>query len=264
MTKAVVYESNNNLYINIAKTCTSDCIFCTKEYFNPHFFETKNENLKKSQNLPEKTTEQIISDLEGLVLTQYNKNLFVGDGEERVRCLDEVKFGIVRPSKQILYGYDLYLEKEPSFERVKNDFKKYVKNDYYEAVFTGMGEPLTRLDLVIKITKWLDKQNFLVRLDTNGHAKYLFPKRNVVKELLESGMKTISISLNAHDEITYNQLCRPHFNHAYSQMLEFAREVSQSGMNLRFTIVDIPIIDKEKCRQIALDYNADFVIRKFT
>jgi hypothetical protein len=46
-------------------------------------------------------------------------------------------------------------------------------------------------------------------------------------------------------------------------MLKFAREITKAGMELRFTIMDLPIVDTGKCRQIAQQYDADFMVRIF-
>ncbi|MFH0905055.1 MAG: metallo cofactor biosynthesis protein, partial [Methanobacteriota archaeon] len=102
-----------------------------------------------------------------------------------------------------------------------------------------------------------------VRLDTIGHAKLLYPERKVAQELADAGMNIVSVSLNAHDEETYNSLCVPKSRNAYSKMLEFAREVSKSGIELRFTVVNLPAVDIPKCREIAKEYCADFKVRGY-
>jgi hypothetical protein len=47
-------------------------------------------------------------------------------------------------------------------------------------------------------------------------------------------------------------------------MLEFAKDVSSSGMELRFTVVSLPVVDIEKCRKIAKDHDADFKVRSYS
>ena len=261
----IVYESNNNIYINIAKECTAECIFCTKRYFSKRSRNSKNvTNIK--ENSPEfnpRSTDEIVKKLAGLKLSSYIEAIFSGTGE-RVRCLDAVIFGYVQYPHQPIYGYDLYLSIEPSVDEIIKELEKYDLSKYNEAVYTGMGDPLMRLDVILEITNWLAHQGIPARLDTIGHAKFLYPGRNVAKELASSGMKTISLSLNADNEETYNHLCKPHFNNAYQLMLEFAKEICESGMILRFTIVDLPIVDKKKCYKIARSYDADLIIRRFT
>lgn len=178
------------------------------------------------------------------------------------RCTADCVFCIKRYSDGV-YGYNLRLSKEPSLPEIIKELSDLELSNYKEVVFTGLGEPLVRLDNVLEITKWLTTRGIPVRLDTIGHAKLLYPDRNVAEELAESGMKVVSISLNAQDADTYNQLCDPKYIRAYENMLEFAKDVSKSGMELRFTVVNLPIVDIEKCREIAKEYCAEFKVRSY-
>ena len=178
------------------------------------------------------------------------------------RCTVECVFCIKRYSDGV-YGYNLRLSKEPSLTQILKELSNIELSKYKEAVFTGLGEPLVRLDDVIEITKWLTTRGIPVRLDTIGHAKLLYPDRNVARELAEAGMKVVSISLNAQDEETYNQLCSPKFKNAYGKMLEFAKEVSKAKMELRFTVVNLPKVNIEKCREIAQSYCVDLKVRGY-
>jgi len=178
------------------------------------------------------------------------------------RCTADCIFCIKRYSDGV-YGYNLRLSKEPSLPEIIKELSDLELSNYKEVVFTGLGEPLVRLDNVLEITKWLTTRGIPVRLDTIGHAKLLYPDRNVAEELAESGMKVVSISLNAQDAETYNQLCDPKYIRAYENMLEFAKDVSKSGMELRFTVVNLPVVDVEKCREIAKEYCAEFKVRSY-
>lgn len=178
------------------------------------------------------------------------------------RCTADCIFCLKRHSDGV-YGYNLRLSKEPSLPEIIKQLSEKELSKYNEVVFTGFGEPLVRLDDVLEITKWLTTRGIHVRLDTIGHAKLLYPERNVAKELAESGMKVVSISLNAHDAETYNQLCDPRYIRAYEKMLEFAKDVSNAGMDLRFTVVNLPVVDVEKCKEIAKEHCADFKIRSY-
>lgn len=178
------------------------------------------------------------------------------------RCTAECVFCLKRYSDGV-YGYNLRLSKEPTRSEIIKELSELELSKYGEVVFTGFGEPLVRMDDVIEITKWLTNRGISVRLDTIGHAKLLYPDRNVALELAESGMKVVSISLNAQDSDTYNQLCDPKYIKAYQKMLEFARDVSKSGMELRFTVVALPVVDIEKCKKIAKEYCADLKVRGY-
>ncbi|MDO9097534.1 MAG: TatD family nuclease-associated radical SAM protein [Candidatus Methanoperedens sp.] len=178
------------------------------------------------------------------------------------RCTADCVFCIKRYSDGV-YGYNLRLSKEPTLSQIIKELSGFELSQYKEVVFTGFGEPLVRLDDVLEVTKWLTTRGMPVRLDTIGHAKLLYPDRNVASELAESGIKVVSISLNAHDAETYKQLCDPKYIKAYEKMLEFGRDVSKAGMELRFTVVNLPVVDIEKCKKIAKEYCADLKVRGY-
>ena len=179
------------------------------------------------------------------------------------RCTAECVFCIKRYSDGV-YGYNLRLSKEPESSEVIDELSQTDLSKYKEVVFTGLGEPLLRLDDVLTITRWLAERDIPTRLDTIGHARLLYPGRNVARELAGAGMKIISISLNAQDETTYNQLCHPKYKNAYKKMLEFARDVSNAGMELRFTVVNLPVVDIAECRALSSEYCADFKVRGYS
>lgn len=178
------------------------------------------------------------------------------------KCTAECVFCIKRYSDGV-YGYDLRLTREPGLEEIIKELSEADISQYEEIVFTGLGEPLVRLSDVLEVTRWISIRGLPVRLDTIGHAKLQYPKRNVAEELAQAGMKVVSISLNAQDEETYNNLCNPKFKNSYRKMLEFARDVSKAGMELRLTVVNLPVVDIEKCKEIAKEYCADFKVRGY-
>ncbi|VVB86867.1 7-carboxy-7-deazaguanine synthase [uncultured archaeon] len=179
------------------------------------------------------------------------------------RCTAECVFCIKRYSDGV-YGYNLRLSREPALSEIIRELSNTDLQKYSEVVFTGLGEPLVRLDEVLEITRWLSARGMPVRLDTIGHAKLLYPERKVAQELAEAGMKIVSISLNAPDEKTYNELCIPKLKNAYVKMLEFAREVTKTRMELRFTVVNLPAVDIDRCGEIAKEYRADFKVRGYS
>ena len=128
-------------------------------------------------------------------------------------------------------------------------------------MFTGLGEPTLRFDVVLAVTRWLKSRNLRVRLDTNGQAALINPGRDVVSELKTAGLDSISVSLNAESEEKYNKLCRPIHKNAYSAVLDFIREARKEGIGTRVTVVDVSEIDLEKCRELANELDWDFHIR---
>jgi cyclic pyranopterin phosphate synthase len=163
-----------------------------------------------------------------------------------------------------VYGYNLILSKEPEVREIIAELSRYDLSKHNEVVFTGLGEPLSRLDDVLEITKWLKARGITVRIDTIGHAKLQYPNRDVAHELKKAGVDEISISLNTQDENTYTMLVRPRmFKNAYQSVKDFARDVAKEGMKLRFTVLDLPPVDIEQCRMIADEMGASFKIRGY-
>ncbi len=160
-----------------------------------------------------------------------------------------------------VYGYDLRLSRDPDSEELKVKLGELDLTKYDEVVFTGFGEPTTRFDVVLEITKWLKARNIRVRLDTNGHAQLLYPKRDVIAELKDAGLDEISISLNAEDATVYEKICRPSLPHAYEAMLDLAREAVLQGIETRMTVVRIPEINIDECEKIARGLGAEFYVR---
>jgi cyclic pyranopterin phosphate synthase len=163
-----------------------------------------------------------------------------------------------------VYGYNLILSSEPELKEIIAELGHFDLSKFSEVVFTGLGEPLSRLDDVLEITKWLKARDVKVRIDTIGHAKLQYPYRDVAHELKKAGVDEISISLNTHDEKTYNELVRPRlYKNSYQSVKDFARDVVKEEIKLRFTVLDLPPVDIGKCREIADEIGADFKIRRY-
>lgn len=230
------YELCDNIYLNITNRCSSNCIFCKQ----------RNSGFLKGNNLPP---------------VGYYNNLPAS--EHPVMEIDDIIFGYNILDKTPIYGRDLRLSEEPSADEIINELENYNLSKYNEVVFSGLGEPMIRFDEVLAISQYLTKRSIHVRLDTIGHGKLLYPERNIAEELAKSGMKQVSISLNAHDEATYNAICRPKLENSYNSRFEFAQDVIKAKMGLCFTVIDLPIVDLNKCRQLAWHYNATFKVRPF-
>lgn len=178
------------------------------------------------------------------------------------RCTARCEFCIKHYADGV-YGYNLRLSREPSVSELLTTLQQRNLNQYREIVFAGFGEPLTRLDDVLHITRWLKQYKARVRIDTIGHVKLYHPGRNIATELKEAGVDTVSLSLNAQDEETYNQLCHPAKPGAYKSMLSFAGELRQTGIRTRLTVVALPTVDIARCQKIAEELKAEFKVRGY-
>lgn len=176
------------------------------------------------------------------------------------RCSADCTF-CIRNFADGVHGYNLRLLKEPSTQEVIEALEKTDLSKYKEIVFTGLGEPTLRFEVVLAVTRWLKSRNLRVRLDTNGQAALINPERDVILELKNAGMDSISVSLNAESEEKYNKLCRPIHKNTYRAVLDFIKEARNAGIRTRVTVVDVPEIDLEKCKKLAEELDVEFHVR---
>jgi TatD family-associated radical SAM protein len=179
------------------------------------------------------------------------------------RCSADCIF-CIRNFADGVHGYNLKLSKEPSTGEVIETLEKENLPKYKEIVFTGLGEPTLRFDVVLAVTRWLRSRNLRVRLDTNGQAALINPGIDVIQELKNAGMDSISVSLNAESEEIYNKLCRPIHENAYRAVLDFIKDAKRAGIKTRVTVVDIREIDLEKCKKLAKNLDVEFHIRSLS
>ena len=176
------------------------------------------------------------------------------------RCSADCIF-CIRNFADGVYGYNLRLSKEPSTEEIIEALEGLDLSKYREIVFTGLGEPTLRLDVVLAVTRWLKNQGLRVRLDTNGHAALINPKLDVIAELKKLVWIRFQLALMPSPRKKYNKLCRPVHKNAYRAMLDFVRGAKEAGISTRVTVVKIPEIDVEKCRKVSEELGSDFHIR---
>ncbi|MEM2110831.1 MAG: TatD family nuclease-associated radical SAM protein [Candidatus Bathyarchaeia archaeon] len=163
-------------------------------------------------------------------------------------------------------GFNLKLENDPSATEVISELQKVInKKNWNEIVFCGFGEPTMRLDCILEVTQWIRKyygKIMRLRIDTNGHGFLLNEGRDILKELKDAGVDMISVSLNAHDEKLYNQICRPMLNNAFKSVLEFIRKAKKE-FDIETTAVAIPEIDISKVRDLAQKLGVNFRVRDY-
>lgn len=180
------------------------------------------------------------------------------------RCSNSCYF-CFRKFKTGIREFNLKLEKEPTLEEVIEELRKIInRKNCREVVFCGFGEPLERLNLVLKVTRWVKKHYWkTVRVDTNGQGYLLNKGRDVVRELKEAGVDKVSVSLNAHDKETYNQICKPVFEDAYENVLEFIKKAKEEGLETEATAVRIPEVDIAKVKELAERIGIKFAVREY-
>ncbi|PVX27288.1 MAG: metallo cofactor biosynthesis protein [Candidatus Bathyarchaeum sp.] len=180
-------------------------------------------------------------------------------------CCPNSCYFCFRRYKNGIKEFKLKLEKEPTTEEVIEELQKELnKNNWNEVVFCGFGEPLERLDVVLEVTRWIKKHSLKpVRVDTNGQGYLLNKGRDVVGEMKDAGVDKVNVSLNAHNKETYNENCKPAFEDAYENVLEFIRRAKEAGLETEATAVTIPEIEISKVREVAEKLGAKFSVREY-
>ena len=180
------------------------------------------------------------------------------------RCPNSCYF-CFRKFKKGIREFNLKLEKEPTSEEVIEELRKVInRKNWSEVVFCGFGEPLERLNLVLEVTRWVKKHYWnAVRVDTNGQGYLLNKGRDVVQELKEAGVDKVSVSLNAYDKATYIQVCKPVFEDAYGNVLEFIKKAKGEGLETEATAVTIPEVDLAKVKELAERIGVKFTVREY-
>ena len=181
------------------------------------------------------------------------------------RCSNNCYF-CIRTFKEGVGDFNLKVNREPSTEEVIRELQNFINlKNWSEIVFCGFGEPLERLDCVLEVCRWIKKyygKAASIRIDTNGQGTLINKGREVIGELKEAGVDKISVSLNAPDKETYNQVCRPTFNNAFGSVLEFI-EKAKEVFDVEITTVAIPEVDTSKIGEIAKKMGVKFRIREY-
>lgn len=173
------------------------------------------------------------------------------------RCTNSCSF-CVRFHKDYVKGHNLRLSDEPTEEELKEAIGD--PSQYQEVVFCGYGEPLLRLDAVKTVARWIKEKGGHVRINTNGHGN-LIHGRNILTELAGI-VDTLSISLDAQDEETYQRICAPTYENAFREVVSFIREAKAYAPSVQATVVETAGVDIEECRKLTEELGIPLRVRK--
>jgi len=179
------------------------------------------------------------------------------------RCSNDCYF-CFRKYKNGIDRFNLKLNAEPSTDNIiKQTASLLHKKQWREIVYCGFGEPLTRLDTVLEVTKQLKTTCTLpIRITTNGQAYLINEDRNVIEELKEAGVDKLSVSLNAHNKETYNLVCKPTLDNAFDSVLEFISKAS-AHIDTEITAVTIPEVNVSEIEALAINLRVKLRIRQY-
>ncbi len=144
--------------------------------------------------------------------------------------------------------YELRLRRKPSVEEIVAAAGDPA--GYAELVFCGLGEPTLRLQVMLEVARRMKRRGARIRVNTDGLAN-LVHGRDVTGEFA-GVVDALSISMNAHDEATYERHCRPQRPGSFEAMLEFARRAREHVPEVTLTAIDgLEGVDIPACRDLA-------------
>lgn len=182
------------------------------------------------------------------------------------RCTNDCTF-CLRNNGDTAYGSDsLWLEREPSPDEVIAQIDDIYFDKCESFVFCGYGEPTCRFDALIETAQKLKKAypDIPIRLNTNGQSELINGEEST--KMLFGLIDSISISMNASNEIDYDKLCHSVFGKkAYSAMIEFASHCVGNIALVQFSVVETTLSDDDirKCQENVDKIGARLRIRKF-
>lgn len=157
----------------------------------------------------------------------------------------------------------MWHDKEPDFDEVKKEIDAFDFTGYEELIYCGYGEPTCALETLLASARYF-KQNHTqkIRVNTNGLGR-LYHGRDILPELNEV-VDGYSISLNAPNAGRYDELARPSFKNAFSELLNFARACKEAGKDVQFSVVTVISEEEiEQCRKISDEMGIRLKVREF-
>ena len=176
------------------------------------------------------------------------------------RCTNRCSF-CVRNNNNGVGGFDLWLNKEPTAEEIIAEAEKY--EGYKKMVMCGFGEPMIKIDELVKVASHFKKKGFYIRINTNGQAN-AYHGRDVTQDIVGIVDK-VSVSMNAPTAEEYQEICKSIYGEAaFDIMLDFAKKCIEKGIDVTLSVVDV--IGEEnirKCEAIAKGVGAKFRVRTY-
>lgn len=180
------------------------------------------------------------------------------------RCTNNCEFCLRKGTDHLGDSGSLWLEREPTFEEIKEDIDKRDLSKYKSLVFCGFGEPVIRLYDLLKVAKYIkSKSDILIKINTNGQGDLIF--REDISSQFENLIDIVSISLNAKNADDYVDICHPKYGQdTFYSIIKFAKDCKKHVSKVIFTVVDsMPKDDIEACEDIAKRTGVDFRVRKY-
>ena len=181
------------------------------------------------------------------------------------RCSNRCFF-CLRNFKQGVGSFNLKFSEEPSLGQITGELEGVLgMRNWVEAVFCGFGEPTERLDVLLAVARWIRQQYrrpLKIRVNTNGHGYALNQGKDVAAELRAVGVDKVSVSLNAGDRETYEQICKPTFEDAYDAVINFIRK-AKPVLQVEATAVRMLEVNVAEAKAAADGLGVEFRVREY-
>ena len=171
------------------------------------------------------------------------------------RCTLACRFCPKHNGSHRVHDYDLTLDHRPTQAEILAAIDDPAAYD--EVVFCGYGEPTLRLRVLLDTARHIKDGGGRVRVNTDGLAN-LVHKRNVLPDMADC-VDALSISMNAHDETTYQRHCVPALPGSFAAMRAFVRLAPRYVADVTATAIDgLDGVDIAACSRAADDAGAAF------
>ncbi len=170
----------------------------------------------------------------------------------------------IRDGDWVVGGFDLRLRRAPSADAVWSAAVRAGLEGRSEVVFTGLGEPTRRLDVLLEVARRLRAAGARrIRVDTDGLAS-LREGKDVPALLAAAGVNAVSVSLNAPDAETYARICPSRLGAgAYDAVKAFVRRCVGTIPDVAASAVALPGMSESACRSVAESLGARFRWRPY-
>ncbi len=170
----------------------------------------------------------------------------------------------IRDDDWVVGGFDLRLSRAPSADEVWSAAERAGIDGRAEVVFTGLGEPTRRLEVLLEVARRLRAAGARrIRVDTDGLAS-LREGKDVPPLLAAAGVDAVSVSLNAPDAETYARVCPSRYGAAaYAAVKAFIRSCVGTIPDVAASAVALPGMSEAACRRVAESLGARFRWRPY-
>lgn len=178
-------------------------------------------------------------------------------------CNCNCTFCIRRQHKGIGDSSSLWHSFSPSSEEVIDAIKQFDFSDQASLVYCGYGEPTCNLEVLLDSANFIKRNHKMsIRVNTNGLGN-VYNGFNILPRMAEV-VDSLSISLNAPDSLTYQQISLPSCANAFDSVLEFIKEAKLWIPDITLSIVDVlPKEKQEACKRLASSLSLPLRVRTF-